>query len=78
MNGTWPSTSRPSRTSVAETCGCYGEHIEKTGAVCLGLEEVLKQNAASVPVILDFIIDPWDFPDGFKEFHTEIWVERSC
>lgn len=64
---------QPDFAVVAEACGCYGEHIEEPEAVRPALEEALSQNAAGVPAVLDFVVDPWDFPDGFKEFHPEIW-----
>jgi hypothetical protein len=28
---------------------------------------------AGSPLVLDFEVDPWDFPDGFKEFQPEIF-----
>jgi len=37
------------------------------------LEEALRQNDSGIPAVLDFVVDSWDFPDGFKEFHPEIW-----
>ena len=59
--------------AVAEACGCHGEHIEEAEAIHLALEEALKQNEAGIPAVLDFVVDPWDFPEGFKEFHPETW-----
>ena len=33
----------------------------------------LKANFDGVPAILDFIVDPEDCPQSFKDFHREIW-----
>jgi len=65
--------AQPDFAAVAEACGCYGGRVEEASAVRPALENALRQNAAGVPAVLDFIVDPWDFPDGFKEFHPHIW-----
>jgi len=65
--------AQPDFAAVAEACGCYGAHIEEPEAIRPALEEAVRQNAAGVPAVLDFVVDPWDFPDGFKEFHPDIW-----
>lgn len=64
--------AQPDFAAVAEACGCYGEQVEEPGAIRSALENALKQNKNGVPAVLDFVVDPWDFPDGFKEFHPEI------
>ena len=65
--------AQPDFAAVAKACGCYGEHVDEASAVRPALESALRQNDAGVPAVLDFIVDPWDFPDGFKEFHPHIW-----
>ncbi|KON30881.1 acetolactate synthase [miscellaneous Crenarchaeota group-15 archaeon DG-45] len=65
--------AQPDFAAVAEACGCHGERVDEASAVRPALEDALRQNEAGVPVVLDFIVDPWDFSDGFKEFHTSIW-----
>ncbi len=65
--------AQPDFAAVAEACGCWGLRVERPEKVRPALEEALRQNLSGVPAILDFIVDPWDFPDGFKEFHSDIW-----
>jgi hypothetical protein len=35
------------------------------------LSKAKKENESGVPAMVEFIIDPWDFPDGFKEFQPK-------
>ena len=65
--------AQPDFAAFAEACGCYGERVEEVDVIRPALEKALRKNEAGIPAVLDFIIDPWDFPDGFKEFHPDIW-----
>jgi acetolactate synthase-1/2/3 large subunit len=65
--------AQPDFAAVAEASGCYGTQVANPEDIRLALEEALRQNGAGVPAVLDFVVDPWDFPDGFKEFHPEIF-----
>ncbi len=65
--------AQPDFAAVAKACGCYGERIEDADDIHPALERGLKQNQSGVPSVLDFVVDPWDFPEGFKEFHPDIW-----
>ena len=65
--------AQPDFAAVAEACGCWGLRVERPGDIRPALGEALRQNLSGVPAVLDFIVDPWDFPDGFKEFHSDIW-----
>ncbi len=65
--------AQPDFASAAGACGCYGAQVKSPEEVRPALEEALSQNLRGVPAVLDFIVDPWDFPEGFKEFHREIW-----
>ncbi len=64
---------QPDFASTAKACGCFGMQVKKPEEVRPALEEALDQNLDGIPAVLDFIVDPWDFPEGFKEFHREIW-----
>lgn len=68
--------SQPDFAEAADAYGCYGERIEDPESVKGSLTRAMAQNSQGVPAVLDFIIDPWDFPDGFKEFHAEIWRSK--
>lgn len=65
--------AQPDFASVAEACGCYGEMVEKPEVIRSAMERALKENSSGIPAVLDFVVDPWDFPDGFREFHPDIW-----
>lgn len=65
--------AQPDFASIAKACGCFGLQVKNPEEVRPALGEALNQNLKGFPAVLDFIIDPWDFPEGFKEFHREIW-----
>jgi acetolactate synthase-1/2/3 large subunit len=64
---------QPDFAAVAEASGCFGVQVREPSDVRLALEEVLRQNLGGVPAVLDFVVDPWDFPDGFKEAQPELF-----
>jgi len=64
--------AQPDFAAAAESCDCYGEKVNEAGAIRPALERALKENNNGIPAVLDFIVDPWDFPNGFKEFHSSI------
>jgi thiamine pyrophosphate-dependent acetolactate synthase large subunit-like protein len=68
--------AQPDFAKVAEACDCYGERVEEASTIRPALENTLKQNEFGIPAVLDFIVDPWDFPDGFKAFHPNIWRQQ--
>ncbi|MCW3979363.1 MAG: thiamine pyrophosphate-binding protein [Candidatus Bathyarchaeota archaeon] len=65
--------AQPDFAAIAEASGCHGQQVSTPDDIRPSLETALKQNLDGVPVVLDFVVDPWDFPDGFKEFHPEIF-----
>ncbi|MHA1712017.1 MAG: thiamine pyrophosphate-binding protein [Candidatus Freyarchaeota archaeon] len=66
-------TVQPDFTKFAEANKCYGERIQKPAEIKPALERALKANEEGTPAILDFIIDPEDCHEGFKEFHRVAW-----
>ena len=64
---------QPDFTAIAEASGCYGRQVTEPEDIRFALEESLKQNLEGVPAVLDFVVDPWDFPEGFKEFQPDIF-----
>jgi acetolactate synthase-1/2/3 large subunit len=64
---------QPDFEKFAEANNCYGEKVEKPNEIRKALERALKANDDGVPAILDFIVDPEDCPQSFKDFHREIW-----
>jgi thiamine pyrophosphate-dependent acetolactate synthase large subunit-like protein len=65
--------SQPDFAAIAEASGCYGQQVTDPGDIRSALENALKQNLDGVPVVLDFVVDPWDFPEGFKEFQPDVF-----
>jgi acetolactate synthase-1/2/3 large subunit len=66
-------TCNPDFTKIAEAYKCYGLRIERPSDIRPALQAALKSNQDGVPAILDFIVDPWDYPKGFIEFHEKVW-----
>jgi acetolactate synthase-1/2/3 large subunit len=65
---------QPDFAKVAEASGCYGERVIKPDDVTTALLRAVKENKRGVPAVLDFIIDPWDFPEGFKEMQPQLFT----
>lgn len=63
--------AQPDFAKVAEACACYGEQVTEPGDIVPALVRAKKENERGTPAVLDFIVDPWDFPEGFKEFQPE-------
>ncbi len=64
---------QPDFVKFAEANQCYGEKIEKPDEIKPSLERALKANEEGTPAILDFIVDPEDCHESFKEFHRVVW-----
>ena len=60
-------------TKIAEAYKCYGARVEHPYEIRPALDVALKANQSGVPAVLDFIVDPWDYPQGFVDFHKKIW-----
>ncbi|MFP3951340.1 MAG: thiamine pyrophosphate-binding protein [Candidatus Bathyarchaeia archaeon] len=65
--------AQPDFAMIAEACGCHGQRVTEPGQVKTALETALTQNERGIPAVIDFIVDPMDFPEGFKEFHPTIF-----
>ena len=65
--------SQPDFSEFAKLCSCHGERVESPDRIRPSLEEALALNQSGTPAVLDFEVDPWDFPDGFKEFQPGIF-----
>jgi acetolactate synthase-1/2/3 large subunit len=63
---------QPDFVKVAEASKCFGQHVERPDDVESALRTALKKNNEGVPAVLDFVIDPWDCPEGFKDFFREL------
>ena len=65
--------AQPDFAAIAEASGCYGQQVTDPGDIRSALENALKWNLDGVPAVLDFVVDPWDFPEGFKEFQPDVF-----
>jgi acetolactate synthase-1/2/3 large subunit len=65
--------SQPDFAAIAEASSCYGQQVTDPGDIRSALENALKKNLDGVPAVLDFVVDPWDFPEGFKEFQPDVF-----
>lgn len=65
-------TAQPDFVKIAEACQCHGERVEKPDGIRPALERALRANAEGKTAILDFIVDGWDFPPGFKRFYERL------
>lgn len=59
---------QPDFVKVAEANKCYGEHVERPQDVEPALKNALKNNNEGVPAMVEFVVDPWDSAEGFKDF----------
>ncbi len=64
---------QPDFVKIAEASGCYGEKVIKPDGIKSALLNALKENQRGIPSVLDFIVDPWDFPEGFKEMQPDLF-----
>ena len=65
--------AQPDFAAVAEASGCFGLKVSEPSDVRSAFKEALRHNLGGVPAVLDFVVDPWDFPDGFKEAQPELF-----
>jgi acetolactate synthase-1/2/3 large subunit len=66
-------TCNPDFKKIAEAYGCYGAHVEHPSEIQPALEAALESNRTGLPAVIDFIVDTWDYPQGFVEFHEKVW-----
>jgi len=63
---------QPDFVKIAEASGCYGERIEAPVEIKPALERALKANDDGKIVVLEFIVDGWDFAPGFESFYRRL------
>jgi acetolactate synthase-1/2/3 large subunit len=59
--------------AVAEACGAYAERVDEPGQVPQALRRAREASDSGVPAVLDCAIDTWDYPQGFTDFHRDVW-----
>lgn len=63
---------QPDFVGVAKACQCYGERVQTPEAIRPALQRAFKANEEGVTAVLEFIVDPWDFAPGFKNFYKRL------
>ena len=65
--------AQPDFVRLAEAYGVHGERVEEPGAVAGAFERAREANEDGVPAVLSCAIDTWDYPQGFTDFHRDVW-----
>ena len=65
--------AQPDFVRLAEAYGVHGERVEEPGAVDGALERARQANEDGIPAVLSCAIDTWDYPQGFTDFHRDVW-----
>jgi acetolactate synthase-1/2/3 large subunit len=64
---------QPDFVKIAEALKCYGVQVTKPEDIRNALRKAKKENDRGIPSMVEFVVDPWDFPDGFREFHPDLF-----
>lgn len=65
--------AQPDFVKIAEASGCYGVQVTDPEDIKKALRRAKKENERGVPAMVEFVVDPWDFPEGFKEFQPDLF-----
>jgi acetolactate synthase I/II/III large subunit len=65
--------SQPDLVAVAEASGAHAERIDAPEALDGALSLAREALAAGRPAVLVCAVDTWDYPQGFVDFHREVW-----
>jgi acetolactate synthase-1/2/3 large subunit len=65
--------AQPDFVKFAEANACHGERVERPDGVRGALKAALKANREGVPAIVEFLVETFDFPEEFHEFHLVSW-----
>ena len=65
--------AQPDFVKIAQASGCYGVKVTDPEDVKKALRRAKKENEQGVPAMVEFVVDSWDFPEGFKEFQPELF-----
>lgn len=64
---------QPDFVKIAEANKCIGIRVTKPSEIEHALKNALKANTEGIPAMVEFIVDPYDAAEGFKEFHRDVW-----
>jgi acetolactate synthase-1/2/3 large subunit len=65
--------AQPDLVAVAAASGAHAERIEAPGELDAALRRARAALAGGRPAVLVCAIDTWDYPEGFVDFHRDVW-----
>ncbi len=65
--------AQPDLAAVAQASGAHAERIESPGELDAALGRAGERTRPGHPAVLVCVIDTWDYPPGFVDFHREVW-----
>ena len=65
--------AQPDFVRIGEAYGVHAELVTTPGEVIGALERARRANDEGRSAVLSCPIDTWDYPQGFVDFHREIW-----
>src|SRR5262249_47418276 len=65
--------AQPDLAAAAEASGAQAQRVESPGNLLEALAGARASLEEGRPAVLVCAIDTWDYPDGFVEFHREVW-----
>jgi thiamine pyrophosphate-dependent acetolactate synthase large subunit-like protein len=65
--------AQPDLVAIAKASGVHAEQIASPDALGDALGRAKRALADGVPAMLDCLIDTWDYPKGFVDYHREVW-----
>jgi acetolactate synthase-1/2/3 large subunit len=66
--------AQPDLAAVARASGAHAERIESPAELDGALDRARAALADGRPAVLVCAIDTWDYPEGFVDFHREVWA----
>ena len=60
---------QPDFVQMAHAYQCYGEKVTEPSEVAAAIQRAMLANAQGIPAILDVVIDPDDFSEGFYAYY---------
>jgi acetolactate synthase-1/2/3 large subunit len=65
--------AQPDLAAVAAASGAHAERIDTPAELDAALSRARGALRAGRPAVLVCAIDTWDYPEGFVEFHRDVW-----
>jgi acetolactate synthase-1/2/3 large subunit len=64
---------QPDFVAIARASGAHAESVRASGELLEALKRAKRRLEDGTPVVLDCLIETWDYPNGFVDFHREMW-----